>query len=108
MVLYDWRRLGRFPKWVRALPALLLIGIPCFVPGVLFLFAPSAAMDQFARVQRDIPQAISHAIPGGVLGAVAASAAALAALYWAVEKVFSEPEFAGKPRPPQDFEFLQR
>lgn len=104
MVLYDWRRLGRIPKWVRVLPALLLIGIP----GLILLFSSSAAMDQFARLQRDILQAISHAIPGGVLGAVAASVAALAALYWAVEKVFSEPEFTNKPRPPQDFEFLRQ
>jgi hypothetical protein len=102
MALYDWRRLGRFPKWVRALPALLLIGVPCFVAGVLFLFAPSVAMEQFARLQRDIPQAISHAIPVGVV------AAALAALLWAIEKVFKEPESAGKPRPPQDFELAQR
>jgi hypothetical protein len=107
IALYDWRRLGRFPKWVRALPALLLVGVPWFVPGTLFFFVPSA-MDQFVRLQRDILQAISHAIPGGVFGAVAASVAALTALYWAVEKVFSEPEFAGKPRPPQDFEFLRR
>jgi Ni,Fe-hydrogenase I cytochrome b subunit len=106
MALYEWRRLGRFPKWVRALPALLLVGVPWFVPGTFF-FVPSA-MDQFVRLQRDILQAISHAIPGGVFGAVAASVAALTALYWAVEKVFSEPEFAGKPRPPQDFEFLRR
>jgi hypothetical protein len=102
MALYDWRRLGRCPKWVRALPALLLVGVPSFVPGSLLFFVPSA-MDQFARVQRDIPQALSHAIPGGALGAVAVSVAALAALCWAVEKVFSEPEFSNKPRPLQDF-----
>jgi hypothetical protein len=108
MALYDWRRLGRVPKWVRALPALLLIGIPVFVPGILALLTPLAAMEQFARLQRNILQAISNAIPGGVFGAIAVSVAALAALYWVVEKVFSEPEFAGKPRPPQDFEFLQR
>ena len=108
MTIYDWRRLGRVPKWVRALPALLLIVMPGFVPGILALLTPWAAMEQFARLQRDILQAISHAIPGGVFGAVAVSVAALAALYWAIEKVFSEPEFTGKPRPPQDFEFLQR
>jgi len=107
MVLYDWRRLCRFPKWVRALPA-LLVGIPVLVTGVIFLLAPSAGMKEFARLQRDIVLAILDLIPGGVLGAVAASLATLAALYWAVEKVFSEPEFAGKPRPPQDLEFLRR
>jgi hypothetical protein len=105
MVLFDWRRLGRFPKWVRALPALLFIGLPWFVPGVLFLFVPSA-MDQFARVQREFPLTLSHAVPGGVFGALAATAATLAVLYWAIEKVSSEAEFANKPRPPQDYGFL--
>jgi len=108
MVLYDWRRLGRMPRWVRVLPALLLIGIPVLVRGGVMLLASSAATKQFERLQRDILQAILDLTPGGVFGVVAASVAALAALYWAVEKVFSEPEFAGKPRPPQDFEFLQR
>jgi len=108
MVLYDWRRLGRMPKWVRALPALLLIGIPALVRGGVMLFASSAATKQFERSQREILQAIWNAIPGGVFGAVAVTAVALAALYWAVEKVFSEPEFAGKPHPPQDFESGQR
>jgi hypothetical protein len=108
MAIYDWRRLGRFPKWVRALPAMLLVGIPSLAPVYLSLLTPLAAMEQSARLQRDILQALSHAIPGGVFGAMAATAAALAVLYWAIEKVFSEPEFAGKPRPTQDFEFLQR
>lgn len=108
IVINDWRRLGRLPKWVRALPALLLVGIPGFVPGILALLTPWAALEQFRSLQRDIPLAISHAIPGGAFGAVAVSVVALAALYWAVEKVFSEPEFTGKPLPPQKFEFLQR
>jgi hypothetical protein len=107
MVVYDWRRMGRFPKWVRALPA-LLVGIPVLLPGVIFLLAPSAGMGQFARLQRDIVLAILGLIPGGAFGAVAASLAALAALYWAIEKVFSEPEFANLPRPPQYYQFLQR
>ncbi len=108
MVLYDWRRLGRVPKWVRALPALLLVGIPSVLPAFLMLFAPSTLMKRLPQLILERPELISGAIPGGVLGALAASVAALTALYWAVEKVFSESEFAGKPRPPQDFEFLRR
>jgi hypothetical protein len=93
-VLVDWRGFARIPR-----PILNTVFLSLFVIWSLASFATLyfARHDAFT-LARDALAQLGRAAPMGLPALIAAAAAVLIALYWAVEKVFSEPDFADKPR----------
>jgi hypothetical protein len=74
--------------------ALMLV---CFVGGLTGFGLMHGADPLHAAVLR-----LAQALPSSVGVAMALVAAALAALWWALEKVFAEADSAAKPRAPKD------
>ncbi|MGA3096309.1 MAG: hypothetical protein ABSF25_07635 [Bryobacteraceae bacterium] len=94
--LVDWRRLSHISMKVRNSvgAALMLV---CFVGGLTGFGLMHGADPLHAAVLR-----LAQALPSSVGVAMALVAAALAALWWALEKVFAEADSAAKPRAPKD------
>jgi len=88
--LYDWRKLCRLSQGTRATVLLLPF-------GAVFLAHIALPFDEQARV-RDALARLAQGVPIGFPALVAWVAALLFAVYWMTEKVFSEPEFADKPK----------
>jgi hypothetical protein len=92
-VLLDWRGFARIPRDILTTAFFSLFAI-CSVAifATLFFSSHGATWDRDALVE------LGRTAPMGLPALIAAAAAVLLALYWAVEKVFSEPDFADKPR----------
>jgi len=92
-VLADWRGFARVPRRILTTFFLSLFGIS---------WAASLAALYFVRHSetwvRDALAQFGRTAPVGLPALMAAAAVLLMALYWAVEKVFREPDFADKPR----------
>jgi hypothetical protein len=93
-VLVDWRGFARIPRPVLNTVFLSLFAIWCLASFAALYFARHDA----ATWTRDALAQLGRAAPMGLPALIAAAAAVLMALYWAVEKVFSQPDFADKPR----------
>jgi hypothetical protein len=104
MALFDWRRLRHVSLLIRRALLALLVGVPSVatLAGMFLLQKPietALIPDTLLRPAR--------ALPGGPAAVIAFAAVELAALYWALDRVFGEAEYADKPRSPQDDPFLQ-
>jgi hypothetical protein len=93
--LYDWRWPRPISYWMRR--AVLCLAALSGIGGMFLLFGP----------YKDtlVPDAIHHfarALPVGLPAVVVTAAPVLAALWWALDKVFREAEYADKPRVPQN------
>jgi hypothetical protein len=93
-VLVDWRGFARIPRAILNTVFLSLFAIWCLASFAALYFARHDA----ATWTRDALAQLGRTAPMGLPALIAAAAAVLIALYWAVEKVFSEPDFADKPR----------
>jgi hypothetical protein len=104
MALFDWRRLRHASLVIRRVLLNLLLGIPILatLAGVFLLQKPIEMTLIPGTLLRP-----SRALPGNPAAAIAFAAVELAALYWALERVFEEAEYTDKPRAPQDDPFLQ-
>jgi hypothetical protein len=92
-VLADWRGFARIPR--RSLNTVFLsLFVIWYVPS----FAATFFSSHGATWARDALVQLGRAAPMSLPALIAAAAAVLIALYWAVEKVFSQPDFADKPR----------
>jgi len=92
-VLVDWRGFARIPR-----PVLNTVFLSLFVIWYVPSFAATFFSSHGATWARDALAQLGRAAPMGLPALIAAAAAVLMALYWAVEKVFSQPDFADKPR----------
>lgn len=92
-VLADWRGFARIPRRILTTVFLSLAGLWYVASLAALFFAPHGA-----TWGRDALAQFGRTAPMGLPALIAAAAAVLIALYWAVEKVFSEPDFADKPR----------
>jgi len=92
-VLADWRGFARIPRRILTTVFLSLAGLWYVASLAALFFAPHGA-----TWGRDALAQFGRTAPMGLPALIAAAAAGLIALYWAVEKVFSEPDFADKPR----------
>jgi hypothetical protein len=93
-VLLDWRGFARIPRYILTTVFLLFFAIWSMACFATMYFARHDA----ATWARDALARLGRTAPMGLPALIAAAAAVLFALYWAVEKVFSEPDFADKPR----------
>jgi dolichyl-phosphate-mannose--protein O-mannosyl transferase len=93
-VLLDWRGFARIPRYILTTVFLLFFAIWSVACFAALYFARHDA----ATWARDALARLGRTAPLGLPALIAAAAAVLLALYWAVEKVFSEPDFADKPR----------
>lgn len=93
-VLLDWRGFARIPRDILTTVFLLFFAI-CSVACFAALYF---ARHDAATLARDALAQLGRTAPMGLPALMVAAAAVLIALYWAVEKVFSEPDFADKPR----------
>jgi hypothetical protein len=92
-VLVDWCGFARIPR-----PILNTVFLSLFVIWFVPSFAATFFSSHAATWTRDALAQLGRTAPMGLPALIAAAAAVLIALYWAVEKVFSEPDFADKPR----------
>jgi hypothetical protein len=92
-VLADWRGFARIPR-----PILNTVFLSLFVIWYGASFASLFFSSHGATWARDALAQLGRTAPMGLPALIAATAAVLMALYWAVEKVFSQPDFADKPR----------
>ena len=92
-VLFDWRGFARIPRRILTTVFLSLFGVWYVASFAVLYFAPHG--DTWAR---DALVQLGRTAPMGLPALIATAAAVLTALYWAVEKVFSEPDFADKPK----------
>jgi hypothetical protein len=93
LVLVDWRGFARFSRVMLMSVFFSLFGIWYLATMGVLVAAPHGA----TWAQEGLAQ-ISGKLPMSLPALIASAAAVLIALYWAVEKVFSEPDFADKPR----------
>ncbi|MBZ5586801.1 MAG: hypothetical protein LAQ30_32365, partial [Acidobacteriia bacterium] len=93
IVLLDWRKLSRVPHRVRRAAFVSLLALWYLTSMALIFLAP------YQELMHNGLARLAHALPLGPPALVAAAAALLLALYLAIEKVFSEPDFADKPKP---------
>jgi len=93
--LVDWRRLSHISIKVRTSVGVALM-VVCMVGGFTGFGLMHGADPLHAAVLR-----LAQALPDSVALAMALVAAALAALWWALEKVFEEADRANKPRAPR-------
>jgi hypothetical protein len=95
--LVDWRRLSHISLKVR-----LIVGGALMVISLVGGLAWRGGDPLHIAMLR-----LAQALPNSVALAIALVAAVLAALWWAIEKVFAEAEYADKPRAPKDEYFGQ-
>jgi len=92
MALLDWRRLRRVSLVIRRVLLDLLLGVPIVATlAGIFLHKPI--------VNTLLPEAmmpLSRALPGGPVAAIAFATIELAALGWALGRVFEEGEYTDK------------
>ncbi|HEU0140057.1 MAG TPA: hypothetical protein VFQ79_10115 [Bryobacteraceae bacterium] len=91
-VLFDWRGFARIPRRTLHIVFLLLAIIWYLASFALLYFGPEG------EEMRDVLGRVGRTAPMGVPALIATATAALIALYWAIERVFSQPDFAGNPR----------
>lgn len=91
-VLFDWRGFARIPR--RTLQIVFLsLAIIWYVASVAVLyFGPEG------EGMRDVLERVGRTAPMDLPALITTVAAVLIVLYWAIEKVFSRPDFAGNPR----------
>jgi hypothetical protein len=89
-VLADWRGFTRVPHRTTVFRS--PFGIWWAILAVI-TFSPYDA-----RWAQDVLVQLGRTAPVGLPALITAAAAVLIALYWAVEKVFREPDFADKPK----------
>jgi hypothetical protein len=107
LALFNWRRLRHVPLVIRRGLLGLLLGVP--IVGsltVLMLLSKPATMAAAALIP-DALLRLSRVLPGNLPAVIAFAALPLAALCWAVDRVFEEAEYADKPRAPKDDPFLR-
>ena len=92
-VLVDWRGFARIPRRILTTAFLSLFGIWWVASLAVLFFTPYSA-----TWARDALTQLGRTAPMGLPALIATAAAVLIALYWAVEKVFSAPDFADKPK----------
>jgi len=90
--LIDWRRLSHIPVKIRR-----IIGVALFVASFVAGLAWRGGDPLHTAALR-----LAQVLPGSLPLAIALVAAALGALWWALEKVFAEADCAAKPRVPKD------
>jgi hypothetical protein len=93
--LVDWRRLSHISVKVRHGVGVALMMV-CIVGGLAWRGGDPLHL----AVLR-----LAQALPNNLALAVALVAAVLGALWWAIEKVFSEADYVDKPRAPKDEHF---
>jgi hypothetical protein len=91
--LADWRGLARVPRRI-----LNTVFASLFVIWYVAALAELFFTPYNAAWERDALAHFGRTAPMSLPALMAAAAAVLIALYWAIEKVFSEPDFADKPR----------
>jgi hypothetical protein len=104
LALYDWRRLRRVSPVVRKVLLCLLWAAP-LVASMAALFLLPKGND--ATLIADALLRLSGELPGSLTAVIALAVLPLAALGWALNKVFEEAEYADKPRATKDDSFLQ-
>jgi hypothetical protein len=92
-VLADWRGFACIPRRILTTVFLTLFGI-WYVASFAALYFTAYG----ATWARDALAQLGRTAPIGLPALIATAAAVLIALYWAVEKVFSAPDFADKPK----------
>ena len=93
--LLDWRRLSPISRRVRIIVFCAFMAVPCLggMVGTILLHGDP--------LHKAVPR-LAQALPNSVALAMTLVAAALGALWWAIEKVFAETDSATKPRPQKD------
>ena len=104
LALYDWRRLRSVSPVVRKVLLGLLLGIP-LVASMTALFLLPKGND--TTLMADALLRLSGELPGSLAAVIALAVIPLAALSWALTRVFEEAEYADKPRTPIGASFLQ-
>jgi hypothetical protein len=103
-VLFDWRRLRHVSLVVRRVLLALLLGVPLVASfAARFLLPKPIEITLIANALLRL----SRVLPGSPAAVIALAAIPLAALCWALVRVFEEAEYADKPRAARDESFLR-
>jgi hypothetical protein len=95
--LDDWYRFGRLSRPVRRIVWSLLVAVPIGGLIVIDLLSPNIPRVTSSMLIEDALQWISWLLPDNLTITIVAAAMPLIALIWAIDKLFRESEFVGKP-----------
>jgi len=104
IALFDWRPLRNVSLVTRRVLLALLLGVPIVASYAAMFLLPEPV--ELGLLPNALLR-ISRALPGSLPVVIACAALPLAALGWALQRVFEEAEYADKPSAPQEDAFLQ-